>query len=113
MARKPGSKASREFVLFVAHYEDGTRRSNRKVPRSALTSLERDDAARGVIEEQDKAIAEKSGKEPVPSMQTAPSRQARCNALDQPRAIRRPFFPADPNAILSQPLLLRDCAERD
>jgi hypothetical protein len=47
-------------------YEDGTQRSNRKVPRHALTSLEGDDAARAIIEEQDKAIAQKSGNAPVP-----------------------------------------------
>ena len=38
MARKPGSKASGEFALFDVFYEDGTQRSNRKVPQSALTT---------------------------------------------------------------------------
>ena len=66
MARKPGSKASGEFALFDVFYKDGTQRSNRKVPRNALTSLEGDEAARAIIEEQDKAIAQKSGRAPVP-----------------------------------------------
>ncbi len=66
MARKPGSKASGELVLFDVFYEDDTQRSNRKVPRNALTSLEGDEAARAIIEEQDRVIAEKSGRAPVP-----------------------------------------------
>jgi hypothetical protein len=64
MARKPGTRA--EFVLFDVVYEDGTQRSNRKVPSEALGGLDGDDAARGVIEAQDRAIAEKSGIPPVP-----------------------------------------------
>jgi hypothetical protein len=66
MARKPGSKASGEFALFDVFYEDGTQRSNRKVPRTALTSLEGNEAARAIIEEQDGAIGEKSGNAPIP-----------------------------------------------
>ena len=66
MARKPGSKASGEFALFDVFYEDGTQRSNRKVPRSALTTPEGDEAARAIIEEQDEAIAQKSGRASVP-----------------------------------------------
>jgi hypothetical protein len=66
MARKPGSKASGEFALFDVFYEDGTQRSNRKVPRVALTSLEGEDTARAIIEEQDRAIAQKSGNAPIP-----------------------------------------------
>ena len=36
MARKPGTRASGEFVLFNVFYEDGTQRSNRKVPAELL-----------------------------------------------------------------------------
>jgi hypothetical protein len=61
MARKPGTRISGEFVLFDVIYEDGTQRSNRKVPASALGGLEGDEAARAIIEEQDAEIAEKSG----------------------------------------------------
>jgi hypothetical protein len=59
MARKPAARA--EFVLFDVFYEDGSRRSNRKVPGELLGGLDGDDPARSVIEEQDRIIAEKSG----------------------------------------------------
>ena len=62
MARKPGSRA--EFVLFDVFYEDGSQRSNRKVPSDVLGGLDGDAPARTVIEEQDRAIAEKSGLPP-------------------------------------------------
>ena len=61
MARKPGTRTVGEFVLFDVIYEDGTQRSNRKVPASALGGLEGDEPARAIIEEQDADIAEKSG----------------------------------------------------
>jgi hypothetical protein len=59
MARKPAARA--EFVLFDVFYEDGSRRSNRKVPGELLGGLDGDDPARTVIEEQDRIIAERSG----------------------------------------------------
>jgi hypothetical protein len=59
MARKPGTRA--EFVLFDVLYEDGTQRSNRKVPSDVLGGLDGDTPARTIIEAQDRAIAEKSG----------------------------------------------------
>jgi hypothetical protein len=59
MARKPGTRT--EFVLFDVFYEDGSQRSNRKVPSTVLGGLDGDEPARAVIEEQDRAIAEKSG----------------------------------------------------
>jgi hypothetical protein len=59
MARKPAARA--EFVLFDVFYEDGSRRSNRKVPSELLGGLDGDEPARAVIEEQDRIIAEKSG----------------------------------------------------
>jgi hypothetical protein len=61
MARKPGTRAGSDFVLFDVIYEDGTQRSNRRVPSTVLGGLEGDEAARAIIEEQDQAIAEKSG----------------------------------------------------
>jgi hypothetical protein len=61
MARKPGTRAAAEFVLFDVLYEDGSQRSNRKVPSSVLTGLEGDAAAIDFIAEQDQAIAGKSG----------------------------------------------------
>lgn len=61
MARKkPTAKA--EFVLFNVLYEDGTMTSNRRVPGDVLGGLEGDAPALTVIEEQDREIAERSGK---------------------------------------------------
>ena len=59
MARKPGSKS--EFILFDVIYEDGTQRSNRRVPKDVLGGLDEDKPARDVIEAQDREIAERSG----------------------------------------------------
>ena len=64
MAKKPTARV--EFVFFDVIYEDGSQRSNRKVDAALLGGLEGDDAARGVIMEQDRAIAEKSGLPPLP-----------------------------------------------
>ncbi len=60
MARKPGSKS--EFVLFDVLYEDGERRSHRKVPREALQGMDGDDPARAILEAQDREIAQRSGR---------------------------------------------------
>jgi len=42
-------------------YEDGSQRSNRRVPSGVLGGLDGDAPARAVIEERDRLIAEKSG----------------------------------------------------
>lgn len=63
MAKKPGTRT--EFVLFDVLYEDGTRRSNRRVPSSALGGLDADEPARTIIEQQDREIAARSGLPPV------------------------------------------------
>lgn len=60
MARKPATRP--EFVLFDVFYEDGSQRSNRRVPSEILGGLDGDAAARAAIEEQDRLIAERSGK---------------------------------------------------
>ena len=59
MARKPATRA--EFILFDVVYEDGSQRSNRRVPSEILGGLDGDAPARAVIEEQDRLIAERSG----------------------------------------------------
>ena len=64
MARKPTKRT--EFVLFDVFYEDGSQRSNRRVPGEALGGLDGDDPARTIIEEQDREIAERSGQSPLP-----------------------------------------------
>jgi hypothetical protein len=63
MAKKPSAKA--EFVLFDVIYEDGSQRSNRRVPSTALGGLDGDKPARAIIEEQDREISEKSGQPPL------------------------------------------------
>lgn len=48
----------RGFVLFDVIYEDGSQASNRRVPVEVLGSLDGDEPARRVVEEQDEAIAQ-------------------------------------------------------
>jgi hypothetical protein len=61
MARKkPNPKA--EYVLFNVTYEDGSQTSNRRVPGEILGGLEGDEPARQAIEQQDREIAERSGR---------------------------------------------------
>ena len=63
MAKKPTART--ESVLFNVVYEDGSQRSNRKVPGEILGGLDGDEPARAEIEAQDRAIAEKSGLPPL------------------------------------------------
>ena len=63
MAKKPTARS--EFVLFDVTYEDGSQRSNRKVPAELLGGLDADEPAKAEIEAQDRAIAEKSGMPPL------------------------------------------------
>jgi hypothetical protein len=49
-------------VFFDVLYEDGTQTSNRKVPTSELGGIDGDLLAKPYIEEQDRKIAEMSGK---------------------------------------------------
>ena len=63
MAKKPTARS--EFVLFDVVYEDGSQRSNRKVPAELLGGLDGDEPARAEIEAQDKAIADKSRMPPL------------------------------------------------
>jgi len=61
MARKPGTRAGAEFVLFDVVYEDGSQRSNRRVPSAVLGGAEGDGPASDFIADQDRVIAMKSG----------------------------------------------------
>jgi hypothetical protein len=63
MARKPTPR--NEFVLFNVTYEDGTQRSNRRVPAELLGGIDGDEPARALIAEQDREISEKSGMPPM------------------------------------------------
>jgi hypothetical protein len=49
-------------VFFDVLYEDSTQTSNRKVPSSELDSIAGEQAAKRYLEEQDRKIAEMSGK---------------------------------------------------
>jgi len=65
MAKKPGSNPKGEFAFFNVLYEDDTQRSNRRVPAELLGGLDGDEPAKGFILEQDREIAEKSGRPPL------------------------------------------------
>ena len=60
MPRKPGQNS--EFVTFDVVYADGTRRSNCKVPRALTGGIDGDKPAYEFLIEQDRDIAEKSGR---------------------------------------------------
>jgi hypothetical protein len=62
MAKKPGTNPKGEFAFFNVVYEDGSQRSNRRVPAELLGGLDGDEPARAFIMEQDREIAEKSGR---------------------------------------------------
>ena len=79
-----------EFVLFDVVYEDGSQRSNRKVPRELLGGLDGDAPARTHIEQQDREIAAKSGMPPLVGQEPAPLRRQ----IAQPAPARRPGQPA-------------------
>jgi hypothetical protein len=55
MPRKPGLNS--EFVMFDVVYEDGTQRSNRKVPRALTGGIDGDKPAHEFLIEQDRDIA--------------------------------------------------------
>ncbi|MCC6887489.1 MAG: hypothetical protein IT536_03050 [Hyphomicrobiales bacterium] len=90
MARKPGTRAVGEYVLFDVVYEDGTQRSNRRVPASALGGLNGDEPARAIIEAQDREIAEKSGLPAarIKSLRRAGAKPSKEEKADMRRAAR-------------------------
>ncbi len=63
MARNGGKKSKQdgEFVLFDVMYEDGTKRSNRRVPASLLGGLDGDAPALTVLIDEDRKLGEISG----------------------------------------------------
>ena len=65
MAKKPGTNPKGEFVFFDVIYEDGSQRSNRRVPAELLGGLDGDEPVRAFILEQDREISQKSGKAPL------------------------------------------------
>jgi hypothetical protein len=65
MAKRPGTNVKNEWAFFDVVYEDGSQRSNRRVPLALLGGIEQDAPARGYLIEQDREIAEKSGQPPL------------------------------------------------
>jgi hypothetical protein len=84
MATKPGTNNKGEFVFFDVIYEDGSQRSNRRVPSEILGGLEKDEPARGFIMEQDREIAEKSGR-PVLAIKSIARSGAKKKTRDRER----------------------------
>jgi hypothetical protein len=62
VARKKSKPIESGYALFDVLYEDGSRTSNRRVPRASLGGLDADEAVRKILEEQDNAIAAKAGR---------------------------------------------------
>ena len=65
MAKRPGTNPKNEWAFFDVVYEDGSQRSNRRVPLALLGGEDDDAPARGYIIEQDREIAQKSGQPPL------------------------------------------------
>ncbi len=63
MARKPTARV--EYVMYNVVYEDGSQRSNRKVPADLLGGLDGDKPVLEALAEQDRAISERSGIPPL------------------------------------------------
>lgn len=65
MARKKSKPLDAEYVLFDVFYEDGSRSSNRRVPSELLGGIDGDGPALEAVLEQDRVIAERSGRPPL------------------------------------------------
>lgn len=61
---KKKAAAAGAFTLFNVVYEDGSLRSNRRVPSDVLGGLDGDLPAKALIEKQDREIALRSGQPP-------------------------------------------------
>ena len=72
MARKPSPRV--ELISYDVIYEDGSQRSNRRVPASLLEGLDGgEDAVKADLERQDREISEKSGIPPLKIKSIKPS----------------------------------------
>ena len=63
LARKPTARV--EYAMYNVVYEDGSQRSNRKVPAELLDGLDANKAVLEALSEQDRLISEKSGIPPL------------------------------------------------
>lgn len=70
------AKGESEFVLFDVVYEDGSRRSNRRVSGVLLGGLDGDAPALAAIAEEDRKLGEVSGnpRPPIKSISRSPVR---------------------------------------
>jgi hypothetical protein len=84
MARKPTART--ELVMFNVYYEDGSQRSNRRVPAEILGGIDGDEPARKLIEDQDREISGKSG---MPPLQIARMVRVEDDVKQQARDTRR------------------------
>ena len=76
MPKKRGTNPKGEFFFFDVVYEDGSQRSDRRVPAELLGGIDKDVPVRSFIIEQDREIADKSGRPPLPSRAfVAPARR--------------------------------------
>jgi len=57
------------FIMFDVIYEDGTLSSRRRIPSTAVAGLDGDDAAKAIIEDQDRTISLASGR-PRPAIKS-------------------------------------------
>ena len=86
MAKKPGTNPKGEWVFFDVFYEDGSQRSNRRVPAELAPNPKDDQDALGYLIEQDRDIAEKSCRSPLKIGCGAPS--AKLSETSTPLASR-------------------------
>jgi len=63
MARKPTARV--DYVSFNVVYEDGSQRSNRRVPADLLGGLDGEAPVLAALSVQDRVISEKSGLPPL------------------------------------------------
>ena len=63
MARKPTARV--EYVSFDVVYEDGSQRSNRRIPADVLEQFDKVKGILEALQEQVRAISEKSGIPPL------------------------------------------------
>ena len=68
MAKKPGTGRGPEYVLFNVVYEDGSQRSNRRVTTDEAAGS--DAVVKAALEQQDRAIAERSPAKPPLAIKT-------------------------------------------
>ncbi|HJU20349.1 MAG TPA: hypothetical protein VJ770_28170 [Stellaceae bacterium] len=61
------------FIFYDVVYEDGSRSSHRKVPTAELDPFDRTGSVRALLEQQDRKIAEASGKPRGPIKSFTPS----------------------------------------